>query len=904
MADPLRTRGIADVGALRRALGVTQQELATLLGVSSVTVSRWERGVSTPTRRIRLRLDELAQQSHGPSSGRTTVAGVLRTSLAPSRSFVGRDTELAATRQALERDRLVTLVGPGGVGKTRLAAESVGEVSSVAFVDLSPLSARDTIADAVRMAIEAAADSARADAPLWEAAEAVQVIVLDNCEHVIDAVRTLLLERPARQRRPVVLATSRSPIGVAGEQVLEVMPLPVGGPESAGVALFRDRAELADPAFRSSPGDDDVIAELCALVDGLPLGIELMATQCRVLTPLQIRDRLLSAVSLRTREGLGGRHRSLDHAIAWGFELLDHGTRDLFIRLGVFPGSFDIDAVEAIAAGEAESVERLATLARHSLLIVANDARTRRKRYRMLDTIRRHAAARLAESGYGEEIRALHAEHFESLVQGANEQLGGPQQRVWLDRIDVEIDNVRLALAHAIDRDDAATSLRFCVALWRYWSIRARSAEGRAWFERALVRVGEVAPAERAEAFNAAGNLAQDVADHEAAARLYRAARSAFEASNNPAGQARALSNLGIVASMQGDLDEALSLLTRGLALLESLSEPRLTANLLHNLAVVHEHRGELNAAEQHYVRSREIFGELNDDGAMATVLNNLGNLLRADGKFVRARALYSEALERRRRLGDIYGIASCLHNLGVIARLEDQLVLALDLLEQSLAMSREAGNTHGAANTLAQLGALALSAGDVDRAVDRYIESLLIRERLRERAGLAESFEGLAAACARTDPVRAARLIGAAMRLRDAAGEAIVDASVRDELDRTVSEIRRRLGYEHSEAELQNGRAWTLLEAIEAALRVITGASHATRHRVASTRPRLSERQVEVIGWVARGDSNAAIADRLGVSKRTVESHLAAIYTVLGVSNRAEAIAYALGVAVPRSRA
>lgn len=890
----------------RTRLGVTQVELARLLDVSNVTVNRWERGKSIPSSAKLNRLSLLTRHgitAHPVTSPDLKQSGRLPESLT---SFFGRDALVVELAGAIDSSPVVTLTGPGGSGKTRLAIETARRVvdrfsGGVTFVDLAPLSDDRLLEELVVRTVAPVGD------PRMPAIDRLRfalenrswLLLLDNCEHVLDPAGRFierLLNSPAPPR---ILATSRVSLGVQNELAWSVPPLALDseGEDSPAVRLFLSRARSADPSFTRDSADAAVVLDICRRLDGLPLGIELAAARAPLLTAMQIRERLASGAQLLSDDSRTSvRHRTLESTIAWGFDLLNRREQELFERIAVFAGSFDLEAVDAIRANGSEqlsAIDGIAALVKHSMLVVDRNHVGERRRYRMLETLRAFALNRPRDQGEKEALRDRHAAHFLDRVEQAQVELLGPEQSRWLDLLEADEDNLREAMAYAESLEESERFLRFVAGLWRFWSVRGRIGEGRIWTERALAHPDPGPLKLRAEALRVAGNLANDQGDHASAPRLYEASLTAYRELGDRKGEVRSLSNLSIVSSMQGDFAGAKARLEEAITLAHDLGDDRLLANTLHNLAVVEEHRGYLELAAERYAESRAVFQKLGDQAGFATVLNNMGNIARAQGDLHRAEQLYRESLVLRESIGDVLGVASCLHNLGVASRVSGNDDSANAYLELSLARSRELGNQHGIANSLAVLGQIAVDAGNFDRAEALLVESLLIRERLRERGGLAECFEGLAATIAERDPVRSARLLGVASRERENLGEEL-ELFVRDWLKRHSEVLQRNLGRSRFESELEIGRRLTASEALELALSL----SHkAEGEPVAPTRAgvsRFSDRQLEVINLVARGETNSGIALILGIGKRTVESHLSAIYAELGVSSRAAAIAHA----------
>ena len=419
----------------------------------------------------------------------TTATMILTGSLPrPRTRLVGRQQEIALARTLLLEDAvpLLTLTGPGGIGKTRLALAIAHEMEAqfsdgVAFVDLAPLAdpalLTSTVARAVGITVETGTDP---ETYLLSALRARQLLlVLDNCEHVLDPVAALagrmLRGCPALQ----MLATSRAALRLQGEQILPVAPLPIAVTEENtrddAVTLFAQRARASDPTFVVDETTRPTIVAICQRLDGLPLGIELAAAWTRLLSPSALLDRL-SARLLDLTGGardLPARQQTLRDTIAWSHDLLGEAERVLFHRLGVFTGGFSLAAATAVTRrpGEAETdvLTALAALVDQNLVQRGNDAGTPEPRFFMLETIREFATERLEESGNSEAMHAAHAAFFLALAEDSRPALEGMEQADWMARLEAEHPNLRVALAWGIDHDDADTTLRLAAALWPFW---------------------------------------------------------------------------------------------------------------------------------------------------------------------------------------------------------------------------------------------------------------------------------------------------------------------------------------------------------------------------------------------------------------------------------------------------
>jgi predicted ATPase/DNA-binding CsgD family transcriptional regulator len=485
-------------------------------------------------------------------------------------TFVGRRAELDELRALLPENRLLTILGPGGIGKTRLALEvaSAGTYRDGAwFVDLAPLTSGERVWNVVASAlgVRESATEPLADTVLRHLARREGLVVLDNCEHVVEAVAEAveaLLHRCVHLR---IVATSREPLSVYGEMTWRTPPLR----HDDAVGLFTERARLAAPS--TSLGSGDAVAEVVRRLDRLPLAIELAAARVRVLTPARILERLDDVFRLLT----GGarttvpRQRTLEATVDWSYDLLDEAQRRLFQRLSVFPGSFDLEAAEAVEG--APVLDLLGGLVDRSL--VDAEALGDTMRYRLLEILRQYGRARLAASGEADEVRRRHAEHFGELARGADGQLRQGDRSRWLSRLRLEHDNFRVALDWAMGRP-GDFGLRLATDLARFWAHDGWAREGRAWMERALAAETDD-PSLSASALHRAGELAYLQGDYEAAwSRLQESLAAKRKLGDEP-GAARRLNFLSIIAMARGERATAQRLGAEALGIAETLHDRR-----------------------------------------------------------------------------------------------------------------------------------------------------------------------------------------------------------------------------------------------------------------------------------------------------------------------------------------
>lgn len=701
--------------------------------------------------------------------------------------------------------RLLTLTGPGGCGKTRLALALAEQCAEPVFlVELASVSDAALVPRAVAAALGVREQSER-PLPLMLAqalADRPTLLVLDNCEHLSAACAILVDDLLGACAGLRVLATSREPLAVHGEQTWQVPPL--GLPEStaddparaAAVRLFVERARAARRTFVLDMGNAGAVATLCRRLDGLPLAIELAAARVNVLGVDQILDRLASGddVLERRQYGTSPRQHTLQATIDWSYGLLGDVERELLCRLAVFAAGWSLEAASALHGGDA--LEPLTRLVDKSLVQV--EERRGQARYQLLETIRQYAASRLTGSGVDQTTRARHAHFFAQLARTAADGLLRTAPATWMAALQTDHDNLRVALSWLAEHEPPAAQ-RMAADLWWFWFRGGLWREGRAWLE----------PLTRAA-------LASDP---------------------------EALLGLGVLAWAQGD---------------HALAQASLEASIAHEADPVRETSG--------------------------LALQFLAMELLAQGHLERSRAPIDEAVRRLRALGSTIGLGFTLASQGVVDLAQHDLAAARAALEESVAVLRAHDDAWGVALPLRNLGIVAFQSGDLARAEALVRQSLAALEAQPDPWFVSRSLETLATiAAARGQHARAARLFGAGEALRVTVGAAVLPFYQRDYAQGTAG-ARAALGeaaFAHAWAE---GRALRLDQALTYA-----------RAAEQPVTPALSQRESEVLGLLARGLSNRAIAEALVVTEKTAEAHVSAILRKLDLSSRAQAAVWAV---------
>lgn len=673
---------------LRESAGLTQEQLAERAGLTAKAVSLLERGqrtrpyphtVTSLADALGVDADERAALLGSARGGARSASPAAAAWPVPPTALVGRDREIRELVGLLTEPatRLVTLTGTGGVGKTRLALGVLAEVADafpdgVVFVPLAPVAAADLVLPSLVRAL-GLTDATREprDALRAHLAGRRLLLALDNLEHLLDAAPDLapLLELPDG---PVVLATSRAPLRLRGEVEVPVAPLwlpETERPSADAVAgspagrVFTERARAAAPAFELTEDNAADVAAICRRLAGIPLALEIVAARMRYLGPAQVLARLDDALHAEGARDLPERQRTLRRALDWSHDLLDDLDRVLFARLSVFAGGFTLDAAEAVGGdeGRVDVVTVLGHLVAHSLVLaepVAGDLR-----YRMLEPVRQYAAERLAESADADATRLAHAEHFLALAETAYPRIEGAEQIIWLDRLSMENDNLRAAIAWAIGSGRTELAVRFGWALRMYWLMRDRREEGRLLMEQAHGDASLSDPA-RARLLHVLAFCNYGFRGPQRP--LADEGLALFRKVGDRVGEEYALGMLGFALLAEDASDEAAAVLAQALAMATERGDHTNAAHLLNHLAVVPLRRGDHEAAaalaEQALAHTRHTGERM----ARLTALHVLGQTAWVAGEEQRAREHFGDSLQAALELADPVNTAYSLRGLAL----------------------------------------------------------------------------------------------------------------------------------------------------------------------------------------------------------------------------------------------
>ncbi|MBA2313003.1 MAG: tetratricopeptide repeat protein [Actinobacteria bacterium] len=625
--------------------------------------------------------------------------------------LLGREQEIEQGCRLLEGDAaLVSLTGPGGTGKTRLALAMGAELldaftDGAFFVDLSAVTEPSLVIPAVAQALSLRESGGKtiSETLTGYLAGKEMVVILDNFEQVIEAaseVSPLLASAPGLK----LVVTTREPLRVRGERELAVPPLALPSRDdesdvevvgaSAAVALFMERARAVKATFELTSDNASSVAEICQRLDGLPLAIELAAARIKVMPPSSLLDRLDQSLKVLTggARDASSRQRTLRGAIEWSYWLLSQDEQRLFRGLGVFVGGWGLEAAEAVCDRgdlELDVLDGLGSLVDKSLVrAVAGED----ERFSMLETIREYAAERLEGSGEDGEIRRAHAEYFRGMAEEAEPHLVGEDQKEWFDRLDREHDNLRASLGWSLTADQRV-AVATAASLSRFWYVRGHLSEGRRWLEQAL------------------------------------------EVSSNKATDAgvRITSRLAAIGYSQGDLDSARSFAERGIALAQALHDERGVMRCTETLALCDMEQGRLAEARNHLEDNLRRSRRLHDERGVAVTTGNLGHLSLLRGNYESAAAFSIESLKLHRKIRDKEGMATSLNNLGLNALATGEPKRAEPYLREALELASDVGHQDLIGSIVAALAAVAALSGELERGA----ALLGAAKRIRDHSGV-----------------------------------------------------------------------------------------------------------------------------------------------------------------------
>jgi len=674
-------------------------------------------------------------------------------------SFVGRQGETTRIKDLMAVSRLVTLIGPAGTGKTRLALHVAADLTDVFpdgvwLVELAPLSDPAMVPPAVAavLGVREQPGTALVDALTESVGRRRLLLVLDNCEHLVAACRHMAETVLGRCPHLRLLSTSREGLALTGESLFPVPPLSLPDVrrfspdgvieldhlmEYEAIRLFTTRSQAASPGFALTPENAGAILEICYRLDGLPLAIELVAARTRHLSPDQIVQRLQDRFSLLVNPRMLGRHQSLRAAIDWSYDLLAPGERGLFNRLSAFAGSFSLQAVEAICSGGEVNSGRVLDLLGSLIdktLVVTEEGRFG-VRYRLLESLREYGTERLTAEGEREVFRRRHRDFFLHLAEEGEHHRHAPDLGEWLRRLEDDHDNLRAALAWSLETSqEAEGGLRLAVALRYFWMLRGHGTEAHAWFEKALGADEGRPSIVRARVLNALAGVLGNLEGWGGGTRvesLYEESLRLFRGFEDKEGIGMVTTNFGSLAMVEGDFAKARRLFEEALALYQASGDRNGVAFLLFKLGNMARRQGDLIGALTSYEESIALYRDLGDRSGTARTLNAMGVTHRLQMDLTRARELLEESLALSEEMEEMYDRPMTHLNLGYVEQYEQRYGDAARHFAIALEECRQTGDRPGMVAAGAALGGNAALQEEFERSAVVFAATENLRKHL-----------------------------------------------------------------------------------------------------------------------------------------------------------------------------
>jgi predicted ATPase/DNA-binding CsgD family transcriptional regulator len=835
--------------------------------------------------------------------------------------LVGREQETVEVPELLRRDdvRLVTFLGAGGIGKTRLALEVAERLlpsfrDGVYFVSLAAIREPALVLFAIAQALDLMVND---DEPLQKHLNVYLrsrrlLLVLDNFEQIVAAapqLSNLLGDSPGLK----ILVTSRAVLHIRGEHEYPVLPLSLPparevlaierSVEYAALVLFTERAQAIDPHFQMTAQNAQTINTICRRLDGLPLAIELAAARSKLLPPqallAQLEQQGLNILSSPMQD-TPSRQQTLRNTLSWSYDLLTLEEQQLFRRLSVFAGGCSLEAIEVVCQLPADRVFDFVTSLLDKSLLLRSETKAGQLRIAMQETIREYGSEYLAAAGEAIALQEAHAAYYSQLAQEAEHYLTGMEQRRWLACLDLEHDNLRVALRWWMERQErgeragTAQALLLGGALWRYWWMTGQLGEGRHILSTLVERGKDGNSVARARTLNALGTIALLQGDCAEATILCEESLTLYRELDDARGIITSLWVLGYSANERGRPQEARGLLDEALLLARKTDYIWGVAYVLELLAAVAFDQGEYLEARSLIEESLALSRVAGDAWGIGRALWLLALIIFSQGDASRAEQLLRDSLSRYQELHDERGMAYTSVMLGYAAFFRGDYPEMRILLAQGLAAHLAMNDRRGVAWARYGLAWHALISGNADRAHEAFGESLAVLRVLEHRRFIALCVEGMAAAvAAQGHPLWAVRLWGAVEALRERT-EVVRPPIVYALYERSRERARTQVGEKAFQAAWAEGRTSQLEDVLRVPIAIVKQ-GEATSRRTPDYPAGLTAREVEVLRWVAQGLSDSQVAAQLVISPRTVSTHLTSIYNKLGVSSRSAATRFAV---------
>ncbi|HAY33228.1 MAG TPA: tetratricopeptide repeat protein [Ignavibacteria bacterium] len=680
-------------------------------------------------------------------------------------SFIGREKEMKEIKDLLAGTRLLTLVGPGGTGKTRLSLQTGADLidnfeNGVWFVEIASLQDPQLLPQTIAQTLGLKEQSGKKteDAIADFLKDKKILIIIDNCEHLIDASANIALMMLRKSPGLKIIATSREALHCEGEQTYKVQSLSHHKPGGSitpeilsqyeAVRLFIERATAVNPSFRVNNENAPALAQICFQLDGIPLAIELAAVRIKVLSLNSICERLDDRFKLLTggnRTSLP-RQQTLKALIDWSYDLLSEKEKLLLQRLSVFNGGWTMDASEKICSDEIideyEILDLLSNLADKSLIKIIESENN--IRYTMLETIKKYSIDKLSESDSINEIHKKYFDYFCGIAEESETKLTGAAQREWISLMADDIENFRACLRWSFENYPVG-SLKLTVHLGKFWELRSHFTEALEFLRKSLEHSGSADVLWKAKAVYWTGFFLIHQGKYEESKKNLNRSLEMFREINYKDGEAVSLISLGTIGVFQGDYENLFTFSGESLSISREINNRSYIARNLQNIGLGLMQQGDHDAARKKLEEGIKLYRELGDPIQLAKIIGNIGALEYLQTNYDKAREALNESLQLRYELGDRQGISIALNNLGSIAYMLKEFDEAERLLEESLVIIRDLGDKRVYVTAVSTLGSIANDKGDLDKAKKMFVESITVSNEIGDKYSLSKGFEGFA---------------------------------------------------------------------------------------------------------------------------------------------------------------
>ncbi|MCB0727574.1 MAG: tetratricopeptide repeat protein, partial [Ignavibacteriae bacterium] len=747
-------------------------------------------------------------------------------------NFIGREEEIRHSKMLLKNNRLLTLTGSGGAGKTRFSLQTGAEMTDefangVWFVELDAISDPDSLSvELINVfGLKEEPNKTIEDILAEHLKDKEVLLILDNCEHLVTACAELAERLLSSCPKLKIIATSREALNCRGEQTYRIPPLSLPDPglkntpehllQFESIRLFVERALAVNPKFRVTNENAPALAEVCSRLDGIPLAIELAATRTKTLTIEKIYERLGDRFKLLTggkRTALP-RQQTLRALIDWSYDLLSENEKILWSRLSVFSGGWTLEAVEEVCSDEKiiknEVLDLLSLLTEKSVIIYDET----KDRYKILESLKQYGIEKLSD---GNEIYLKHLNYFSELSEKAKPELIGENSKFWLDLIEADHRNFISAIEWSVRNENSVKGAVTALALGRFWNLTGQYSTGLRLLEIILESGETIDKSLKALLYNWKGSFKSAQGEYEQAKEFYEEFLILRKEIGDKSGVAGALHNLGNVTLSMGDYEQAKNYYEKSLSIYKEIGEKEGISAPILSLGNIALNQGDYKQAEKYFEESLNIKKETGNKDGISRIINYLGNLAYFNGDYEQAKKYYLESFNICKEVGNKNGIAALLSNLGSVASNQGDYEQAKKYYEESLDIRKEIGNRNGIAESIMNLGYVAYDKGDYKQAKNLFVESMTIYKEIGYKIGMADCINNLGNSCCKLGDFEKAIMLLSASEKALESMQAVLDKKEQKIKDDNISKLHEQFSDEEFDKYREAGRKMTLEEAAQ----------------------------------------------------------------------------------------